>query len=66
MYGVDIMLQWRGNEAASSADSLQATLLECNFMPDCERACQYYEDFADTVFNTMFLGRIDETKVTPI
>ncbi|UMM15895.1 hypothetical protein L5515_013136 [Caenorhabditis briggsae] len=62
MYGVDIMLQ----ESPESPDVIKPTLLEINFMPDTTRACQYYPDFADTVFDTMFLDEIDPTKVTPI
>ncbi|CAB3404430.1 unnamed protein product [Caenorhabditis bovis] len=60
MYGVDIMLQY-DDEA-----NIKPTLLEVNFTPDCTRACQYYPDFADTVFETMFLGEINPANVTPI
>ncbi|CAI2339559.1 unnamed protein product [Caenorhabditis sp. 36 PRJEB53466] len=60
MYGVDIMLQHGEN------DVIKPTLLEVNFMPDTTRACQYYPDFADTVFDTLFLDEIDPTKVTAI
>lgn len=60
MYGVDIMLQHLDNNV------IKPTLLEVNFMPDTTRACQYYDDFADTVFDTMFLDEIDPSKVTPI
>ncbi|KAF1764778.1 hypothetical protein GCK72_004728 [Caenorhabditis remanei] len=62
MYGVDIMLQ----HSPENDDVIKSTLLEINFMPDTTRACQYYPDFADTVFDTLFLDDIDPTKVTPI
>ncbi|CAI5442287.1 unnamed protein product [Caenorhabditis angaria] len=60
MYGIDIMLQH------GEGDIIKPTLLECNFTPDCTRACQYYPDFADTVFDTLFFDEIDPTKVTQI
>jgi hypothetical protein len=41
---------------------ISAQLLEINFMPDCARACVYYEDFADTLFEAMF---IDEKQWGP-
>ena len=51
MYGIDLMLAWSGAEGSSS---VEPRLLEVNFMPDCERACVYYPDFATATFAALF------------
>lgn len=48
LYAVDLMLDWQDGE-------IQPKLLEINFMPDCERACQYYGNFYNDIFKLLFL-----------
>lgn len=48
VYAVDLMLEWRDSE-------MQPKLLEINFMPDCQRACDYYPEFYNDIFKCLFL-----------
>ena len=52
MYACDLMLKWNENR-----DEMIPQILEINWGPDCERACQYYPDYFDNVFNTLYLDK---------
>ncbi|XP_060521142.1 tubulin--tyrosine ligase-like protein 12 [Cylas formicarius] len=47
LYAADLILDWVGTE-------MQPKILEMNFMPDCERACNYYPDFYNNIFTLLF------------
>ncbi|KAG5322087.1 TTL12 protein, partial [Acromyrmex heyeri] len=55
VYAADMMLEWRDCE-------MQPKLLEINFTPDCQRACEYYPDFYNDIFKCLFLD-IDNPEV---
>ncbi|XP_043491992.1 tubulin--tyrosine ligase-like protein 12 [Polistes fuscatus] len=50
VYAIDLMLEWNKGE-------MQPILLEINFSPDCKRACEYYPDFYNDIFNCLFLDK---------
>ncbi|CRK89274.1 CLUMA_CG003033, isoform A [Clunio marinus] len=52
LYAADIMLSWEDSK-------IQPKLLEINFIPDCQRACEYYKDFYNEIFKLLFLGQND-------
>eukprot|EP00096_Caligus_rogercresseyi_P006630 TRINITY_DN2326_c0_g1_i1.p1 TRINITY_DN2326_c0_g1~~TRINITY_DN2326_c0_g1_i1.p1 ORF type:complete len:534 (-),score=108.36 TRINITY_DN2326_c0_g1_i1:98-1699(-) len=60
MYAVDLMLDWKHEEHKDMCPKI----LEVNFSPDCERAAQYYPEFFDNVFSTLFLDEVSNQNVT--
>lgn len=61
MYATDLMLDWEGD---GEKKRIQPKVLEFNWMPDCERACDYYPEFFNNVFSTLFLGESSGQNVT--
>lgn len=59
LYATDIMLAWEKN--AKGEDIIQPKLLEVNWMPDCDRACQYYPNFYNDIFSLFFLDETPDT-----
>lgn len=63
LYAADIMLEW-----TEDGEQMQPKLLEVNYTPDCQRACQYYPDFYNDIFKLLFLDIPNEEafkKITP-
>lgn len=59
LYAADIMLEWTtkdGSDVNGDGKYIQPKLLEINFLPDCQRACQYYPDFFNDIFKLLFLN----------
>lgn len=53
LYAADIML------SIDDTGKYEPKLLEINWTPDCQRACEYYPDFYNDIFSLLFL---DEAK----
>jgi len=62
MYATDLMLDWDKDKVGNKV--IQPKMLEFNWLPDCERACDYYPEFFDNVFSTLFLGESEGQNVT--
>ncbi|XP_059053263.1 tubulin--tyrosine ligase-like protein 12 [Achroia grisella] len=54
LYAADLMLSWNKKNGDTT---IQPKLLEINWMPDCQRACEYYPDFYNDIFSVLFLNR---------
>ena len=50
LYAADIMLSLEDGK-------IQPKLLECNWTPDCKRACEYYPEFYNDIFKLLFLNQ---------
>jgi tubulin--tyrosine ligase-like protein 12 len=61
VYAADIMLELNNNN-----HKIQPKLLEINFTPDCSRACSYYPNFYNQVFNALFRDLIDDQDIFDI
>ncbi len=60
VYAVDIMLENTNNH------KIQPKLLEFNFTPDCHRACSFYPNFYNQIFNVLFRDLTDDQDVVDI
>ena len=41
-------------------------VLEFNWLPDCERACDYYPEFFNNVFSVLWLDETEGQNVTQL
>ena len=57
LYAADVILELNNN------NKIQPKLLEVNFTPDCQRACSYYSNFYNQIFNFLFRNLTDESIV---
>jgi len=64
MYATDLMLNWEKDETGEKI--IVPKLLEFNWLPDCERACDYYPEFFNNVFSVLWLGETSGQNVTEL
>ena len=50
MYACDLMLKWNPDHT-----EMIPQMLEINWGPDCKRACDYYPEYFNDVFSTLYL-----------
>ncbi|XP_078035387.1 tubulin tyrosine ligase-like 12 [Augochlora pura] len=62
VYAVDLMLEWK-RKKLNSREGMQPMLLEINFSPDCQRACEYYPNFYNDIFKCLFLDDINSEEI---
>eukprot|EP00092_Neocalanus_flemingeri_P052355 GFUD01061191.1.p1 GENE.GFUD01061191.1~~GFUD01061191.1.p1 ORF type:complete len:449 (-),score=129.92 GFUD01061191.1:18-1364(-) len=64
MYATDLMLNWEKDEQGNKI--IVPKVLEFNWLPDCERACDYYPEFFNDVFSVLWLGETEGHHVTQL
>lgn len=58
LYAADIMLEWKKTECRE--ELVQPKLLEINWIPDCQRACDYYPEFFNDIFKLLFYDKMND------
>ena len=61
IYAADLMLEWSHDE-----QTMEPKLLEINFNPDNQRACNYHPKFYDDCLQALFFGEEEGLPVTRI
>lgn len=64
MYAIDLMLN--DERLSNGTRNIEPMICECNFMPDCKRACIYYPSFFNDVFNALFSDVTDSSMINKI
>jgi tubulin--tyrosine ligase-like protein 12 len=60
LYAADLMLEMTSN------NKIQPKLLEIDYTPDCHRACTYYPNFYNQIFNVLFRDLSDDQDILDI
>jgi len=64
MYATDLMLNWELDAKGNKV--IVPKVLEFNWLPDCERACDYYPEFFNNVFSVLWLDETEGQNVTQL